>query len=325
MGILKTGCFAILCVYLGACSTVVANKIGDQNSYDYSWFITAEKLQEKGFVKEQYCSETQGLCLSYFTARPLTDQAVMDFNRLINGDFIRLQLKQSDVPKFRGTIVLLHGFKISKEYMAMTALYYRFLGFNVIIPDMLGHGESQGEIAFGLKDSLILDELLNLQSGMEQPLFIFGNSMGAIAASYLASTRSDVDGVILQAPMVTFDTAAVNYINYDSPVLAKIVTERSIRKGALKALRNLDISLPQTDIKPILSALDLPVLILASSSDTVAPFAYFESLASSRISVVDVKNRSHYSMVVISQDDSEHILHWLQQNTRARDDAGRFN
>lgn len=304
---------------------MVADKIADQNSYDYSWFITAEKLQEKGFVKEQYCSETQGLCLSYFRARPLTDQAVMDFNRFINGDHIRLQLKQSDVPKLRGTIVLLHGFKISKEYMAMTALYYRFLGFNVIIPDMLGHGESQGEIAFGLKDSLILDELLNQQRGMEQPLFIFGNSMGAIAASYLASTRADVDGVILQAPMVTFDTAAVNYIKYDSPVLTKIVTERSIRKGALKALRNVDISLPQTDIKPILSALDLPVLILASSDDTVAPFAYFESLASSRISVVDVKNRSHYSMVVISQDDSEHILHWLQKNTAVRDNAGRFN
>ena len=319
--ILKTGCFAILCVYLSACSTIVADKIAGQNSYDYSWFITAEKLQEKGFVKERYCSEVHGLCLSYFKARPLTDQAEMDFSRLINGDFIRLQLNRSEVPKFRGTMVLLHGFKISKEYMAMTALYFRFLGFNVIVPDMLGHGESQGEIAFGLTDSLILDELLNQQRGVEQPLFIFGNSMGAIAASYLASTRQDVDGVILQAPMLVFDTAAFNYIKYDSPMLATVVTERSIRKGALKALRNVNVSLPQTDIKPILSSLDEPVLILASPDDTVAPFAYFESLASSRISVAEIKNRNHYSMVVVSQEDSERIIHWLQKNTEARDNV----
>lgn len=303
----------VLCLVLSGCSTIVADRIASQKSYDYSKFVTAEQLLESGFIPSRHCSAQYELCVSYLRAGPLAEDR-FDFDMVINGDHIRLQLMKADVPiKFQGTMVLLHGFKVSKEFMAMTANYYRLLGFSVIVPDMLGHGESEGGISFGIKDGEILNELLDSQPELQRPLYLFGSSMGAIAATHLASNRFDVDGVILQAPMTRFDDSAVNSIQYASPILARLVTARSIRKGASKALRAADMSLARTDIKPALSALEVPVLILASSTDTIAPFSYFNDFASSNISVVEIADRSHYSMVVIDQLDHEHILRWLRE------------
>ena len=259
--------------------------------------------------------------MSYLSAEPLTDKHTLNYTVSISAaginETIQLQLTRKDTNSYRGEVVLIHGFRSSKEFMVNSALYFRFLGFKIIVPDLLGHGESGGEISFGVKDSQILDEILSQRSDIRYPLLIVGNSMGAVAAAHLAAKRSDVAGLILQAPMKMFDQAAVSYINSYSPLTSLLVSDPAIRSGAIRALNNADVSLAQTDIKPLITSLKIPTLILVSSTDPVAPFSYFKSFDDKNTAVIDMVNRSHPAMAVIGDNDNVYIQQWLNSKVNS--------
>ncbi len=304
----------ILCI--SGCSSLISNYISSQQNYGYENIASEVTLSQQGYVKSKYCSDKYSGCISYLIADPINEKRLLRYAVAIDinqkTENTHLELSREEIPiKFNGTVVLIHGFKASKEFMANSALYFRFLGFNVIIPDLLGHGDSSGEISFGVKDSKILNELLEKSANIEYPLYILGNSMGAVAASYLTKENDNISGVILQAPMLKFDDATVNYALEYSPIISMLFTEKTIRQGAIKALDNADILIKQTDIKPILLSLDVPIMILASNSDQVAPFYYFKPLSSDKISVFEIYNRSHPGMNVIGNKEHLYIHEWL--------------
>jgi hypothetical protein len=48
-----------------------------------------------------------------------------------------MQLTREHLPtSLHGTVLFLHGLRTSKEFMVFNALYFRFLGFRVIVPDL---------------------------------------------------------------------------------------------------------------------------------------------------------------------------------------------
>ena len=306
----------LLTLFISGCSSLISNYISNQQSYGYENIVNDEALSKQGYVKSEYCSEEYSDCISYLEAKPLKDKLFLHYDVAIDvnkkTENIHLELTRAEIPNtFKGTVVLIHGFKASKEFMGNSALYFRFLGFNVIIPDLLGHGDSSGKISFGEKDAQIINELLKNNNDLKYPLYVLGNSMGAVAATYLAKNNENISGVILQAPMTIFDRATVNYALSYSPIISMLFSENTIREGAIKALNNANISVEQTDIKPILSILNAPVMIIASTEDPVSPFAYFESLSNNKISVFKIENRSHPTMNVIGNEDHLYIQEWL--------------
>jgi len=308
---------ASLVVILGGCSSIVSTLIAKRSSYDLTGFGGFGPL-ELGFEKHRFCSARSGLCMSYLTGEPMLDEEEIslkfDFDAGGQKDAVALFVTRDRLPPaLHGTVLLLHGFRASKEFMVSNALYFRFLGFRVIVPDLLGHGENSGQARFGPKDSEVLAELMDQSSTTQDPLYIFGYSMGAVAASYLASSRTDVVGLILQAPMPVFDRAVLNYVKRYSPVLSRLLTRRGIKAGALKALTSADITLMQTDIKPVITGSPVPTLIIASPGDPVSPYDYFKDLTGvGKVSVVSAVSRSHPAMGVIADSDSDVILPWLR-------------
>ena len=308
----------VLTLFISGCSSVISNYISSQQSYGYESIANDEALSQQGYVKLEYCSQQYLHCISYLKAKPLNNKNLLRYEVAIDvnekTDNIKLALTKEELANtFKGTIVLIHGFRASKEFMANSALYFRFLGFNVIMPDLLGHGDSSGEISFGVTSAQIINELVN-NTNIEFPLYVLGNSMGAVTAANLAKDNDKISGVILQAPMTLFDKATVNYVSSYSPIISMLFSDKTIRKSAIKALDNANISVEQTDIKPVLSQLNMPVMILASNSDTVAPFSYFEPLSSNTISVFKVEERSHPGMNVIANSDHLYIQEWLLSN-----------
>jgi pimeloyl-ACP methyl ester carboxylesterase len=195
--------------------------------------------------------------------------------------------------------------------MVNSALYFRFLGFDVVIPDLLGHGESSPDIRFGIEDSKVISELLDELEIHGKTLIIVGNSLGAVAATELPNLRNDIDGLVLQAPMVVFDDAVANYMAAYSPILSSIIPASSIKNGAVKALGNAGLKIEKTDITSTLANGDTPTLILVSHSDSVAPPDSFKQLSSDLITVVEFSGRSHPSMSVITQQDNKVIQSWF--------------
>ncbi|AYW48524.1 alpha/beta hydrolase [Tetragenococcus osmophilus] len=83
----------------------------------------------------------------------------------------------------RKTAVLAHGYMDTAESMAEYAKMYHDMGYNVLVPDARGHGQSQGDyIGFGWherKDYLRwIDQVLNRQ-GNDETITLYGVSMGA--------------------------------------------------------------------------------------------------------------------------------------------------
>jgi len=88
------------------------------------------------------------------------------------------------------TVIISHGYKGNGETMANFAQMYHRLGFNVLLPDDRGHGESAGKyISFGWLDRL--DYLQWIQqvidrSSADVKILMFGVSMGGATMEMLS-------------------------------------------------------------------------------------------------------------------------------------------
>ncbi|WGL16981.1 alpha/beta fold hydrolase [Microbulbifer bruguierae] len=318
---------SLLSVSLGGCAQMVtsyieARSISPEDATNASKEVLAEMSKGgfSGFSSEEYCPEGSLPCLRYLKAgaAPISEieELAYDF-KLQNlaaaaGERISLQLSRKDSAPFQGLVVLLHGFRAAKEDMLATAIYFRFLGFDVLAPDLLGHGESEGRLGFGITDGEYLNELLDAQAGPSRPIFLVGNSMGALAALELTKHRTDITGVILQAPMLPFDEAAVRIARQFSPLRSALIPDNSIRQGAITALEHRGLTIADTDIRPALTKSAVPILLLASPDDTVSPLSYFSDIQGPQLSVVQIPERSHFGMALIGQQQHATIHAWLQ-------------
>lgn len=114
--------------------------------------------------------------------------------------------------------------------------------------------------------------------------------------------------------MVKFDQAAYNYAKSGFPLLRGIISESNIREGAALALDRANIKIDDTKIKPLLISSKIPILIFASSSDSVAPHTEYQDLTYRNIKLVVLNDRNHPSMVAIGQDEHKVLSSWLANN-----------
>lgn len=81
------------------------------------------------------------------------------------------------------TAIIAHGYMGNAETMADYAKIYHDLGYNVLVPDARGHGESEGDyIGFGWperKDYLQWINQIIDKNGPEETITLYGISMGA--------------------------------------------------------------------------------------------------------------------------------------------------
>ncbi|MFC6171222.1 alpha/beta hydrolase [Loigolactobacillus jiayinensis] len=85
--------------------------------------------------------------------------------------------------KTNKTAVIAHGFMSRKEEMGAYAAMFHKMGYNVLLPDNRGHGDSQGNvIGFGWldrKDYLQWARQVVAKNGQNSEIVMFGISMGA--------------------------------------------------------------------------------------------------------------------------------------------------
>lgn len=302
---------------LTGCTSFVSSYLQSADSFNYSSIGSSEQIAELGFTKREYCSANESRCTHYFIGEPLTSRRLQyqtEISSARSTTAVELSITRDSLPAYApSTIVLIHGFRASKEFMVNTALYFRFLGFNVIVPDLLGHGDSAGAKTFGVIDSYVINEIITKEHVSQRNLYLLGNSMGAVAATRIASMRDDVHGLILQAPMLNFSEAVYRYSNSNYPFLVGLIGDEAILKGASSALSEANLTAADTDIMPLLSSLPIPLLILTSSADDVSPYASFAALCGEQLTVKNLTNRNHPSMAVVGDRDSAIILEWLER------------
>ncbi|MBK5269608.1 MAG: alpha/beta fold hydrolase, partial [Bacteroidia bacterium] len=109
----------------------------------------------------------------------------------------------------KGTIIFFHGITVSKSMMVHPANELRYLGYNVMLVDFRGHGNSGGnKTTIGIKESeevkLAYDYAVNKG---DKNIFLFGSSLGAVVvAKAIADYHLRVSGIILDMPFLSLQT-----------------------------------------------------------------------------------------------------------------------
>ncbi len=106
-------------------------------------------------------------------------------------------------------VILAHGFRSQREDMKNFIQFYYEQGFDILIPDSRGHGESQGDyIGFGWHDRLdFQDWIQKLMEEGSSDIFLHGISMGA-ATVLMASGEElppQVKGIIADSGYTSAD------------------------------------------------------------------------------------------------------------------------
>jgi alpha-beta hydrolase superfamily lysophospholipase len=109
----------------------------------------------------------------------------------------------------KGTVILFHGLSGNKSYILQEASQFRLWGYNIMMVDLRGHGNSGGNMTtIGFKETeeakLAYDYV---QQKGEKNIFLWGISMGAII---IAKAFKDYDihpaGVILEMPVASLQS-----------------------------------------------------------------------------------------------------------------------
>ncbi|WP_077283712.1 alpha/beta hydrolase [Cognaticolwellia aestuarii] len=283
-------------------------------------FIKA-KPEEIGFTKHEFCSQHTNECIPYLMAPPYliedfpTGSAVY-YNLHAIGNGVENTISHTMTPdtfnRIKGTALLLHGYGGNKEVMMATAIYFRALGMNVVMPDLFGHGESKEKFAFASREHPILSQLLRkltYKKESEELTVVVGHSMGAIAASNLLSSEY-VDAAILLAPMMRFDLAAKEYLPNKAPTLNRFFSDY-VDDIVTQTMVNASITLEETDLLINLNESNKPTLLVNSNIDSISPPNYFLSVKNKYLTKLIFEDRAHSSLMVFNKEDSRKIEKWL--------------
>ena len=276
-----------------------------------------------GVTEKHWCSETSNYCIPYRDGAAVSQQPPslsFSVSRDFGNQFSFLKevtLSPDDVGEFSGTVVLIHGYGAKKESWMNTGFYFQALGFRVIEPDLMGQGESQAPLGFGVRDGDLLAEFIEQTIPVtDEPVYLVGHSMGALAAVKTARKVDAIAGLILLAPMDRFDLATIGVAHMFKPRLSKLVPDSSIKAGAELALSRAGLTLEQTDMFADLPALTVPILTYGSGMDLASNIRRAERWQHvSNVTRVVNNNETHMSVIGISDTEHAVLKDWLTQSS----------
>ncbi len=144
----------------------------------FYFFHVAQVREEKSFINNSQLKQDSPL---YSYAKNF-DQLSKKTMEMTNQSLKQVAWYIPAAEKTDKTVVVIHGFSNSKENMKAYGWLFHKLGYNVLMPDNIAHGKSQGQlIGYGWNDRLNVvkwAELLVDQNPSSQ-ITLFGVSMGA--------------------------------------------------------------------------------------------------------------------------------------------------
>lgn len=134
----------------------------------------------------------------------------------------------------RGTVVLLHGLGDSKASYLGAAQKLADKGYDVVLPDLPGHGDSTGYVTYGACEKYYLTavmDYLTAQKKISGPLYVFGVSLGGTVAVQYAAADPRVQGVLAVAPYKDAQSMARLMLRPIAPMMSQANFERVLLRA----------------------------------------------------------------------------------------------
>lgn len=205
-----------------------------------------------------------------------------------------------------GTILMCHGFMCTKADMAVLRRLFHQGDFNIMIFDFRAHGtRAEGQqCTFGLDEACdVLAAAYFIKNDpalKDKPLFVYGFSMGAVAAIEAQSIDNSLfEGMILDCPFDSseevvkrvLDTLNFSFLGYKFKMPGRSLLQRyafhpyiqALVKVVLKTVANLDprdvnINLCPISPKDSVKNISVPLFFIVCKKDDRAPIAAVREL-----------------------------------------------
>lgn len=178
----------------------------------------------------------------------------------------------------RGTVVLLHNLGDYKASNLSLAGKLAKMGFDVVLPDLRGHGYSTGEyVTYGAREKhdvkIVMDGLLQ-QGAVGEPIYAFGVSLGGAIAIEYAAVDPRCKGVMAISPPNDARDIMRRRIALDAPFMS----DEKFDAVVAEAGRRADFDPAETSALAAAGKLTCPLLLVHGLIDLNVPLSNSEEL-----------------------------------------------
>lgn len=229
------------------------------------------------------------------------------------------------VGRYRGTAVLVHG--LTSDSMASWFLTLAHplaaAGLRVLLYDLRGHGHSSRP-ARGYRLEDFVDDLAALLAwwGVDEPVWLFGNSFGGtVAFGYAARNPAGVAGIMTvesAPPTAAWFARLEARLNQAAAVVASgvdgSIPARRVRETAsLLDETSIRDELPASDL-PDISRISCPILCLYGGDSAVQEMACSTSRLLPQSKHVVIPGQKHTLLIKAPDQVRAEVLPWLDNS-----------
>lgn len=201
---------------------------------------------------------------------------------IVSADGLKLRgyLLQSNRAAGR-TAILAHGYSgKAKDMGAYAKIYYENLGFNLLIPDARGHGDSAGDyIGFGWperKDYLQWIEYMIKKTGPSAQIVLHGVSMGG--ATVLMTSGEDLPPQVKAIVADCAYTSVKAQLSYQLRRMYRLPSFPFVQSASLITRLKAGYGFGEASALKQVRKAKAPILFIHGDADNFVPFAMMNEL-----------------------------------------------
>ena len=213
------------------------------------------------------------------------------------------------------TLVLLHGYMLSKETMLPWALQLAQAGYRVVLVDLRGHGQSTGaQVGFGkyeVNDLRQMLDWLQARGECDEAIGVMGFSYGATLALHWAAQDQRIRTVIAVAP---YNQPAEAFERL-AQALKLPLSHRAAQKAATLAADHLELKWTDWAGEVATQQLRVPALLIGGGKDSISrpeDLARMRSVAAGRVKGYEVAAADHFSLPMLLHELSALVNAWFR-------------
>lgn len=206
--------------------------------------------------------------------------------------------------------IVVHGYGGSGKLMSDKSKYFYDMGYNVLIPDLRGHGKSEGDyIGMGWKDRLDIISWINfiIKENPSAEIVLHGTSMGA--ATVLMTSGENLPSNVKAIVADCAYTSAWDEFSYQLETYLKVPSYYILNVTNMVTKLKAGYSLKEASALESVKKATVPILFIHGDKDKFVPYSMMDKLydaTSSPKEKLTIDGGEHANSDLVSP-----FLYWL--------------
>ena len=175
--------------------------------------------------------------------------------------------------------IVVHGYGGSGKLMSDKSKYFYDMGYNVLIPDLRGHGKSEGDyIGMGWKDRLDIISWINfiIKENPNAEIVLHGTSMGA--ATVLMTSGENLPSNVKAIVADCAYTSAWDEFSYQLETYLKVPSSYILNVTNMVTKLKAGYSLKEASALDCVKKATVPILFIHGDKDKFVPYSMMDKL-----------------------------------------------